>query len=671
MALPKKKLLLVLPAVLAVLLVALLSVAALRPGVLPLERLHAPAPPSPSSPAPTGAVPDEGALVSRVEREGLSLSLELRPTDGAKGERGHAVATLTLTDARSGEPVSGLRPRAWMSLREGDAAPTDAECREHIKKYLGGLLSVRPEVDLNAWFLIAMNHDNTLSVINPQLSFSRTQLRALVTLAGPAADWALLPDRSALFVSVPSAGHVSVVDTQRFLATTNIPVGERPGRLALSPDGRTLWVGHEGAGTVTVVDTQARGVRGTLKVGAGPHAFAFADEGRTAWVAGTGADTVRVFDTVTLQEVAGLEVGEGAVSLAPSALARAVLVANGRTGEVVVASAQGAKALRRVRLQPGLSGLSVDPSGRWAFVLHRARGEVTVLDVSSPDASPRVLTGFAAPDSMAFSPAFAYVRNAGSAKLTLVRLESLTGTPTVVDVQVGQRPATEARRAALAGPLAPTPDGNGMMVASPADQSFAFYVEGMMAPMGTLKAYGREPRAALVLDRSLAEVQPGVYRTTVQLGDAGTYDAAVLVDSPRVATCLPVEVDAAHAGPAHALAHRVELTPGFDPAARLTAGQEHRLRFHLKDGASSAPVRAAEVSVLLFRPPGSWRWHGELVEAGDGHFELAFTPPAPGTYSLLVGVPSRGAAPGSLRPLSLRVQPARSTPSRLQAEVRP
>ena len=46
---------------------------------------------------------------------------------------------------------------------------------------------------------------------------------------------------------------------------------------------------------------------------------------------------------------------------------------------------------------------------------------------------------------------------------------------------------------------------------------------------GTFSSYGREPRAALIEDRSLKEVQPGVYTTTVQLGDEGVYDVELLL----------------------------------------------------------------------------------------------------------------------------------------------
>ncbi|HEX5752798.1 MAG TPA: hypothetical protein VFZ09_41725 [Archangium sp.] len=94
-----------------------------------------------------------------------------------------AIATFTLTDARSGEPVRGARPLGWMSLREGSEPLTDAQCAAKVKTYLGGLLSVQADADLNSYFVLALNHDNSISVINPQLAFSRTKLRSLVTLA--------------------------------------------------------------------------------------------------------------------------------------------------------------------------------------------------------------------------------------------------------------------------------------------------------------------------------------------------------------------------------------------------------------------------------------------------------------------------------------------------------
>ncbi|HYO59956.1 YncE family protein [Archangium sp.] len=615
-----------------------------------LERpaVNPPAPVASPAPAPEG---------SRIEREGLAIQFDLRPAVGAGPveAQSEALATFTLTDARSGQPVRGARPLGWMSLREGQEAPTDAQCAEKVKTFLGGLLSVQADADMNSYFVLALNHDNTLSVINPQLAFNRTKLRALVTLSAPAADWALHPDRSALYVSLPTAQRVSRVDLRTFLATASVEVGRGPARLALAPDGRTLWVGNDGDGTVTVIDHRTQKVLATVEVGQGHHELAFADDGRTAWVTSEGADEVTVIDTATFEPVERVEVGRGAVAIAASDTARAVYVANGRTGEVVVAHGRTLSVTGRVALAPGLKALRFDPSGRWVFAVNGARGEVTVLDASS-DSVRHVLTGFDSPDAVSFTDGYAYVRNTGGARISLVKLASLEqpGAPSVVDVQVGQKAPEEARVLGSAAPLVPVPEGDGVIVSSPADKALYVYREGMMAPMGTLLNYGREPRAVLVLDRSLGEVRPGVYSTQVRLKEPGTYDVAFLLDSPRVVACVEQRVGASDQVKARR-AHRVELEPRFDATVRRKAGEDHVLRFRVVDSGSDRPVSAEEISVLLFRAPGSWQWRGSPRAVGEGEFEVTFHPPGPGQFKFLVGVESRGAPLGSLWPLTLGV----------------
>lgn len=593
----------------------------------------------------------------RVEREGLSIQFDLRPAVGAGPVEAwsEAIATFTLTDARSGQPVRGARPLGWMSLREGTEALTDEQCAAKAKTFLGGLLSVQADADLNSYFVLALNHDNSISVINPQLAFSRTKLRSLVTLAAPAADWVLHPDRSALYVSMPTAHRVSRVDTRTFLASAHVEVGREPSRLALSPDGRTLWVGNDGDGTVTVIDHRTQKVLATVEVGEGHHEFAFADDGRTAWVTSEESDEVTVIDTATFEPLERVTVGRGAVAIAASDTARAVYVANGRTGEVVVSHGRTLSVTSRVALSPGLKALRFDPSGRWAFVVNGARNEVTVLDASSARAR-RMLTGFAAPDSVSFTDGYAYVRNTGDARISLVKLAALDqqGAAGVVDVQVGQKAPESARGLGGAAPFAPVPEGDGVIVSSPADKALYFYREGMMAPMGTLLNYGREPRAVLVLDRSLEEVRPGVYSTQVRVKEPGTYDVAFLLDSPRVVACLEQRVGASGEVTARQ-AHRVELEPRFDASVRRKAGEEYALRFRLVDSGASKPVSAEEISVMLFRSPGSWQWRGSPRAVGEGEFEVTFRPPGPGQFKFLVGVESRGAPLGSFWPVTLGV----------------
>ena len=83
--------------------------------------------------------------------------------------------------------------------------------------------------------------------------------------------------------------------------------------------------------------------------------------------------------------------------------------------------------------------------------------------------------------------------------------------------------------------MVPAPEGNSVLVANPADRVIYYYSEGMAAPMGSFQNYRRNPRAVMVVDRSLREVTSGVYSTTTKLPKSGIYDVAFLLDSPRIA----------------------------------------------------------------------------------------------------------------------------------------
>ena len=76
-------------------------------------------------------------------------------------------------------------------------------------------------------------------------------------------------------------------------------------------------------------------------------------------------------------------------------------------------------------------------------------------------------------------------------------------------------------------------------VANPADKTIYYYKEGMAAPMGNFSNYDREPRAALVVDRSLRERWAGSLRnhSAIDTLAADRRRVAFLLDAPRFIDC--------------------------------------------------------------------------------------------------------------------------------------
>jgi len=163
----------------------------------------------------------------------------------------------------------------------------------------------------------------------------------------------------------------------------------------------------------------------------------------------------------------------------------------------------------------------------------------------------------------------------------------------------------------------------------------------MAAPMGNFQNYRREPMATLVVDRSLREIKPGVYSTTIKLPASGRYDVAFLNDSPKVSHCFEISADANPALKekqpiALRIEHQVKETS-------LAVGKDFVFRFKLIDTATGNPKSdLKDVRVLTFLSPGVWQRRDIAKSVGDGVYELKINVPETGVYMLFVESSSMG-----------------------------
>ena len=583
----------------------------------------------------------------RVEKEGVRVEFSAKPREAGKGLAAgeEAVITFVLTDARTGQPLAGVRPSAWGSSRRDDGTPSDAECKDKIRTFLGGLLSARPDIDLNSYLLLTLNHDNTISVINPLVSFSRTQLESLITLPGTGADWVLSPDKETLYVTLPAQSAVAVVSTITRKLTATVPVGEgaRPVRIALQPGGRRVWVGLDDSPAVAVIDTQTQKLVGTVAVGAGLHQIAFTPDGRLAYVTNSAADTVSAIDAEKLLKVADIPAGKTPVPVAYSRASRLVYVAAMAGEAVSVIDPAKQQVVKSIPVKRGTVALRFDPTGRFGFAVNQVENSVAVIDAATGEVvgTVQVVKG---PDQVTFTDSYAYVRGTGSEKFSLVELSGVAkGRFTAVDVLAGQKPpGALPGETVVSDMIAVTPEGNAAMIANTPDAMVYYYVEGMMAPMGTLSNYKRRPYAAMILDRSLSEAAPGVYTVPVRLEGAGRFDVSVLTDQPRVAHCFQMEVAPSPGGETKAGGVSVAAVALFD-GKQLKAGEPAALRFRLKDSATGQPLKGlTDVQVLAFEPPGIWQQRQWARQVGEGEYEVTQTFPRPGLYKVMLRIGSRG-----------------------------
>jgi YVTN family beta-propeller protein len=551
-----------------------------------------------------------------------------------------------MTDATTGRPLAGVKPAAWLDIGnviQGQRGE-QRECKDKVALYLKGIVGIRPMVDLNSYYLMVLNQDPSISVIDPVVSMTgRTSLYATVVLKRPPGDWVRSADSKRIYVSEPRAGEVAVVDTETFKVQASVEAGQEPVRVALQGDGRYLWVGDDAREAaqsgVTVIDTEALKPVARIATGRGHHEIAFSSDDRYAFVSNREEGTVSVVDVDRLRKVKDLRTGPVPISLAFSSLSRALYVADGKEGTIAVVDGSRLEVIARVAARPGLGPLRVTQDGRWAFAVNPAENAVYVVDTAENRLAHTVPVG-GKPYQLAFSRAFAYVRLLDSERVVMVNLGSLGGSkqPIVQGFQAGTGAPKMAGDLSIADSITQAALDAAVFVVNPAESVVYYYMEGMNAPMGSYGAYGHAARAVSVVDRSLKEVEPGVYAGRLRIPAAGRYDVAFLIDNPSVLHCFSAE---ARPNPAlqqelPALAIRYLESP-----SQASVGAEVPVRFQLTDPATREPKTGlADVRVMWYLAPGQLRSLTFAREVGGGVYEVRAALPRAGAWYFHVDVPS-------------------------------
>lgn len=632
----------------------LLALGLLLGGLAPTARALAPGEEAAGGPAPG----------RRYVKDGVAVDFSLERVAGAGGqallEGDFAEVRFRMTDAASGKPVAGLAPSAWLDMAGVVAGRGEAqrECKDRISLYLKGIVGIRPLVDLNSYYLLVLNHDASISVIDPVVSMTgNTSLYATVTLRRPGADWVQAREARRLFVSMPKAGRVAVVDTEAFKVERELEAGVEPTRLALQPDGRYLWVGDDaGDGGVVVLDAVELRRVGQVATGRGHHEIAFSGDGRHAFVTNRASGTVSVIEVASRRKVKDLAVGAVPISVARSSLSGAVYVADGKGGAITVIDPERLTVTATIATRPGLGPLRFSPDGRWGFVVNPAENGVVVVDASSNRVAHELSTG-GKPYQVAFTRSFAYLRLLDSAQFKLVNLSTLGEgkTPTVQSIGAGTGAPMAAGALSMADSVTPAAAEAAVFVLNPADGNSYFYMEGMNAPSGSFGSYGHRAAAVAVVDRSLKEVEPGVYAGRLRVPAAGRYDVALLLDNPRLLHCFTAE-----AGANPALGARVALrVEHLADAGRAAAGAPAPLRFRLLDARTGEPrTGLADVEVATYAVPGRHRMGAPAREVAPGTYQADVRFPAAGIYYVFVAVPSLEIAPRDVAYRSIEIGPA-------------
>ena len=584
----------------------------------------------------------------KIVKEGIEVEFTIEPllmkSNASAVVAGEdSIVRFKIRDTATRTPLSKARPAAWISQRERPMPLTGDQCRSKVQSFLQGSLRVRPDVDLNAYYVLALNKEPNISVIDPLLGFGGSKLITLVFLKSPGEDWVLTNDGLRLFVSMPLVNQVAVVDTNTWKVVAHIDAGVRPTRLALQPDEKYLWIGNNAQSSdsgVTVVETASLKVAKYISTGAGPHDIAFGLDNRFAFITNRDDATFSIVDIRKLTKVKDAKLGTGVFSLAFSPLSNALYITDDQDGSIAVIDAVSHNLLSKINAKPGLKTVRFSPSGRWGFVANPAESVVHIFDASNNQLLHEYPVG-KAPDHIAFSDGFAYVRSLETEQVTAIRLSTIGKQLDVVKFPGGQAAPGSTRVATSnADAFVAAPESGSMLLANPADKMIYYFAEGMAAPMGNFQNYGRVPRAVKVVDRSLREESPGVYKALAKLPKDGLYDVSLLLDSPRVVHCFEASAQSNPAIKGQNTALRVEY---LNKQRSVRTGEEFKIRFRLTEKESKrSRSDLKDVAALVMLTPGTWRNRELARSIGDGVYELTVKPPDEGIYLVFIESRSQG-----------------------------
>ena len=596
------------------------------------------------------ALADAGEVTrEQIIREGVVVDFTASPSAGYSEimEGGFTDIQFRITSAEDDEPLRGVYPGVWIDLTQtpdGEDSGVGFDCRTRVTQYLQGLVGMRPMIDMNSYYVMVLNRDPSISVIDPVVGITGiTSLFANIDLKRPGADWVKTADEKTMFVSMPRAGEVAIINLDTFKVTHNVSAGVMPTRIALQPDEKYVWVGNNAerdqAGGVTVIDRATGATVASIETGAGHHEITFTADSRRAFVTNRDSGTVTVIDIPTLSKLTDLESGAMPISIAYSTLSEFVYVADGRAGLISVFDSENFDVIRRIEVEEGLGPMRFSQDGRWGFVVNPIEDQVYVVDATTNDLAHAIdIEG--RPFQVHVSRTFAYIRALDTEQVRMINLQELdrNGQVIINNFAAGTFPPSKAADVSIADTLAPAAQEAAMLVASPGDATVYYYMEGMNAPMGAFRNYGHQPRSVQIANRALKEVEPGLYSATVKLPVAGTFELAFLNETPEFLHCFTL--DAAN-NPAIEK-DRVRVAIAYLVEERgVPAGETVDIRFRLHNPTTGAAYTGLDdVRVRSYRAPRFDLFETPAEHIGDGIYSAKVKLQRAGGYYVFVASPT-------------------------------
>lgn len=612
----------------------------------------------------------EPYLDRRLDVEGVSMRLRVLPREDT-GRRSAVMGEevdLRVDVRRLGDdqPLSNLPIGLWLDRRISPMSGAIPVCGQRVASFLGGGLMNRPLLDLTGYWVVTLDREGSVSVLDPAVQFAgRSSLYAAIQLGGAPFDWVKTADDALMFVALPGRREVATIDLRTLALQRRIEVAGEPTRLALQPDGRLLWAAYRGrAGGddgVAAIDIADGRILHVATLPPGHHELAFSEDSRYVYASSRDRGVVSVIETADGSAIARTEVGGQPVGLLPLDAQGQVWAIDGAQGVIHRLDRRGAQ-LDRIVVSPGIGPARLTPDGRHVLIVNPSQHRLEIVDTASARVVRRQ-TVSGRPYDIMFSELFAYVRPLDIEQVAMFPIGRLPD----VDLQylpVGSSALSATPDLPIASTMAPTLERNGAFFVSPSERTLHHYMEGMNAPDSSVRAFGHTPMAVAVVQRGLREVARGSYATRFRLPSSGPLVLALAAESPRIRECIGLEVgtsrDARPAG--LRVAWRVE------GSKQAIAGEPLELRFGI---AGPDVSRALLARVVASSGGHAERWPVERIGAGE--YRVRGTLAEPGGYyvhvesrapsvaidamnapaAILVSAAPLSAAPVSAAPLSV------------------
>jgi hypothetical protein len=351
-------------------------------------------------------------------------------------------------------------------------------------------------------------------------------------------------------------------------------------------------------------------------------------------ILGLGAQGIALLDTTT-HSLKRIALNSSPTAAAWSSLSQRWVIA---TGDKILhwVDPQRASIAQTVTLADEATRLIVFDTGRYAVAASRNQNTVSIVDLSNASVLQTVSV-VPQVNELALSSNFLYAYSAALGQASLLSLADIrTAKANAVNISVGTPLKTIGAESSSGSRLVGSPDGTGMLIASPQDGQVFQYAEGMMAPIGSFSNYKRGASGLVLLNNGFESLGAGRYRTTVRHSKGGPHELVVSGIQPRFASCNALALPEVPDAKREALAAQPQAT--LLQVANAMGGNMLAVEVRLQDKTSQVPLGSVKDLVLLaFDKRSGWQRRVPMIEHSAGNYRaLLSTTGASARFDLLV-----------------------------------